>query len=200
MWKDMCMSHTLFLVPGIVLLLCTTSCTRIHISNDTAIDAARTRTIQHHTSYADVLQALGPPAKVTALPAGFAFLYESTHVVQRGIALSFYFIRASATKGDRTIDAYVVVFDGRGLVVGHEQRTKSVPLSVTFALTIPTGGPPRALTASAPQHHWGLSLLHPLPHTLNAANDIDAGMHGLEQRGTPMAVGQRTLAGPERFS
>ena len=74
MWKDMGMSPTLFLVPGIVLLLCTTSCTRIHISNDTAIDAARTRTIQHHTSYADVLQALGPPAKVTALPAGFACL------------------------------------------------------------------------------------------------------------------------------
>ena len=94
----------------------------------------------------------------------------------------------------------LVVFDGRGLVVGHEQRTKSVPLRVTFALTIPTGGPPRALTASAPQHHWGLSLLNPLPHTLHAANDIDAGMHGLEQRGTPMAVGQRTLAGPERFS
>jgi hypothetical protein len=41
-----------------------------------------------------------------------------------------------------------------------------------------------------------MSLLNPLPHTLNAASDIDAGMQGLEQRGTPMAVGQRTLEGP----
>ena len=178
------------------ILIVISSCTRIHISNDQEIDVARTRTIQHNTTYADVLLALGPPAKVTALPSGFAFLYESTQVLQRGIALSAYFIRASVTKGDRVLDAYVVVFDERGVVVGHEKITKSVPLSLTFAVTIPTGGPPRELTVSAPQHHWGMSLLNPLPQTLNAANDIDAGMHGLVQRGTPMAVGQRTLAGP----
>jgi hypothetical protein len=117
-------------------------------------------------------------------------------VLQRGIALSVYFIRVSVTKGDRLLDAYVVVFDERGMVVSHEQITTSVPLSVAFAVTIPTGGPPRALTASAPQHQWGMGLLNPLPHTLNTASDIDAGMHGLEQRGTPVAVGQRTLAGP----
>jgi hypothetical protein len=65
--------------------------------------------------------------------------------------------------------SYVVVCDERGLVVGHEQLTTSVPLSVTFALTIPTGRPPPELTASAPQHRWGRSLLNPLPHILNAA-------------------------------
>ena len=182
------------LLPFILIL--TSSCTRIHISNDQAIDTARTHLIQHNTTYTDVLVALGPPAKVTALPSGFAFLYESTQVLQRGIALSVYFIRASVTKGDRVLDSYAVVFDEHGLVLGHEKLTKSIPLSVTFAVTIPTGGPPRELTASAPQHHWGMSLLNPLPHTLNAANDIDSGMHGLEQRGTPMAVGQRALAGP----
>src|SRR5215813_3284791 len=182
------------LLPFILILI--SSCTRIHISNDQAIDAERTHLIQHNTSYTDVLVALGPPAKVTALPSGFAFLYESTQVLQRGIALSVYFIRASVTKGDRVLDAYVVVFDEHGLVVGHEQITKSVPFSLTFAVTIPTGGPPRELIASAPQHHWGMGMLNPLPQTLNAANDIDAGMHGLEQRGTPRAVGQRTLAEP----
>ena len=182
------------LLPSILILI--SSCTRIHISNDKEIDAARTHLIQYNTTYADVLVALGPPAKVTALPSGFAFLYESTQVLQRGLALSVYILRASVTKGDRVLDSYVVVFDERGLVVGHEKLTKSVPLSVTFAVTIPTGGPPRELTASAPQHHWGMSLLNPLPQTLNAASDIDVGMHGLEQRGTPMAVGQRTLAGP----
>src|SRR5262245_61835236 len=136
------------------MLLFISSCTRIHISNDQAIDEARTHLIQHNTSYADLLVALGPPAKVTALPSGFAFLYESTQVVQRGIALSVYFIRVSVTKGDRVLDSYVVVFDERGLVIGHEKLTKSVPLSVTFAVTIPTGRPPRELTASAPQSIW----------------------------------------------
>jgi hypothetical protein len=190
------MYYNIFLVLLTFVLMLTSSCTRIHISNDKEIDAARTRTIQHNTPYAAVLAALGPPAKVTALPSGFAFLYESTQVLQRGIALSVYFIRASVTKGDRVLDAYVVVFDERGLVVGHEQITKSVPLSLAFAVTIPTGGPPQELAASAPQHRWGMSMLNPPPKTLNAANDIDAGMYGLEQRGTPSAVGQRTLEGP----
>jgi hypothetical protein len=168
----------------------------MHISNDKEIDVARTRAIQHNTPYADVLVALGPPTKLTALPSGFAFLYESTQVLQRGIALSVHLLRFGVTKGDRVLDTYVVLFDEGGLVVGHEQIRKSVPLGLTFAMTIPTGGPPKALKASAPQHRWGMSLLNPLPQTLNTANDIDTGLHGLEQRGTPIAVGQRTLAGP----
>ena len=183
-------------MPLLFILILISSCTRIHISNDKEIDAARTYTIQHNATYADVLVALGPPAKVTALPSGFAFLYESTQVLQRGIALSFYFLRASVTKGDRVLDSYVVLFDERGLVVDHAKITKSVSLSLTFALTIPTGGPLPELTASVPQHQWGMSMLNLLPQTLNAANDIDVGTHGLEQRGTPIAVGQRIFAGP----
>jgi hypothetical protein len=41
-----------------------------------------------------------------------------------------------------------------------------------------------------------MHMITPLPKTLNTANDVDAGMHGLEQRGTPIAVGQRTLERP----
>jgi hypothetical protein len=172
------------------------SCTSIRIHNDKEIDTVSTRTIQPDLPYAEVLAALGPPTKLTALPAGFAFLYESTEVFHRGFAFSVYILGFSVTKGDRLLDTYVVLFDERGLVVGHEKSTKSVPLGLAFAMTIPTGGPPKALSALAPQHHWGKSLLQPLPQTLNAASDIDAGMHGVEQRGTPRAVGQRTLAGP----
>jgi hypothetical protein len=188
--------HNIFLVSLLFILIFISSCTRTHIRNDKDIDVARTRTIQHNTPYADVLATLGPPTKLTALPSGFAFLYESSQALLRSLSLSVHFISASVTKGDRVLDSYVVLFDERGLVVGHEQITKSVPLSLTFAVTIPTGGSPKALTILAPQHQWGMSLLKPLPKTLNAANDLDAGMHGLEQRGTPTAVGQRTLAGP----
>ena len=125
------------------MLLCISSCTRTHIHNDKDIDVARTHTIQHNTLYADVLAKLGPPAKLTALPSGFAFLYESSQALLRSLSLSVYFIRASVTKGDRVLDTYVVLFDERGLVVGHEQITKSIPLSLTFSVTIPTGGPPK---------------------------------------------------------
>ena len=63
-----------FVVLLFFILVVISSCTRIRISNDQAIDTARTHLIQHNTTYADVLVALGPPAKVTALPSGFAFL------------------------------------------------------------------------------------------------------------------------------
>jgi hypothetical protein len=190
------MYHNIFVVPFLFMLIFLSSCTRTHIRNDKEIDTARTRAIQHNTPYADVLVALGPPAKLTALPAGFAFLYESTQATLRSLALSVYVLRFSVSKGNRVLDTYVVLFDERGLVVGHEKITKSVPLGLTFSVSIPTGGLPKALTFLAPQHHWGMSLLKPLPKTLNAANDIDDGMHGLEQRGTPIAVGQRALASP----
>jgi hypothetical protein len=85
------------LLPFMLILI--SSCTRIHISNDKEIDAARTHLIQHNTTYADVLVALGPPAKVTALPSGFAFLYESTQVLQRGLALSVYSSESVSPKG-----------------------------------------------------------------------------------------------------
>ena len=190
------MKHNICLTPWFFLLMLgISSCTRIHLSVGKEIDAARTHTIQQNTHYSGVLAALGPPAKLTALPAGFAFLYESTHALQRGISLFFMHpaLGLSITKGNRRLDTYVVVFNERGWVVGHGQITKSVPLSLTVALGIPTGGTLRNLTAPAPQHRWGMHMITPLPKTLNAANDVDAGMHGLEQRGTPNAVGQRTL-------
>ena len=173
------------------------SCTRVHLSVDKEIDEANIRTIQQNTPYADVLVALGPPAKLTALPSGFAFLYESTQVFQRG--LSVFIIHPSfkigVKKEERMLDAYVVVFNEHGLVVGSGQITKSVPLSFTLAVSLSTKGKGRELSVLAPQHRWGMSMLLPPPKTLNAANDIDAGMYGLEQRGTPIAVGQRTLEG-----
>ena len=70
------MYQYIFVVSSLFILILISSCTRIHISNDKEIDAARTHLIQHNTTYANVLVALGPPAKVTALPSGFAFLYQ----------------------------------------------------------------------------------------------------------------------------
>ena len=44
-----------------------------------------------------------------------------------------------------------------------------------------------------PQHQWGAASLAELPVTLNADNRPDLGQNGIEQRGTPTAVGQRSL-------
>ena len=42
-------------------------------------------------------------------------------------------------------------------------------------------------------HDWGLSLLRPLPQTLNTRQSLDMGIGGLELQATPTKVGQHTL-------
>jgi hypothetical protein len=44
-----------------------------------------------------------------------------------------------------------------------------------------------------PLNRWGMHLLQDLPVTLNAHQNLDTGQAGLELRGTPSKVGQRTL-------
>jgi hypothetical protein len=52
------------------------------------------------------------------------------------------------------------------------------------------------LTNNMPQHRWGMFSLERLPVTINADNHLDTGENGLEQRGTPTGVGQRSLEMP----
>jgi hypothetical protein len=40
---------------------------------------------------------------------------------------------------------------------------------------------------------WGISLLRPLPQTLNIRQSLNTGTSGIEQKGTPTNVGQHTL-------
>jgi hypothetical protein len=194
----MCVHRNTFLCLALVILApLILSCTKVHLRVDKEVPAASIQAVQQNTQYADVLAALGPPAKLTALPSGFAFLYESTQVFRRGLSVFIFSpsFKIGVTKEERLLNAYVVVFNEHGLVVSSGGVTKSVPLSLALAVSLSTRGKGRELTAPAPQHRWGMSMLLPLPKTLNAASDIDAGLHGLEQRGTPRAVGQRTLEG-----
>jgi hypothetical protein len=182
------------------------SCTRtvIHIGND--IEFPNTQHLRPHTHYADVLARLGPPAKLTALPDGFAFLYEQSTAFQYGFSWFFIYpvLGLKLTKGKRVVDTYAVVFDAHGFVVGDGHTTGTVPLNVEVAIsTLTSSKQLRELTAPAPVHRWGLSMLKPLPKTLNRESDIDVGQHGLEQQSTPKDVGQRALErvyGPPRRS
>ncbi|HEY6131405.1 MAG TPA: hypothetical protein VIV27_05265, partial [Halioglobus sp.] len=49
------------------------------------------------------------------------------------------------------------------------------------------------LLGPMPQHRWGGSLLQRLPRTLNLNSNSETGQHGLQQRGTPSAIGQQSL-------
>jgi hypothetical protein len=49
------------------------------------------------------------------------------------------------------------------------------------------------LVAQMPQHRWGANSLRELPRALNSQSSPIGGQAGLEQRGTPPSIGQKSL-------
>ena len=49
------------------------------------------------------------------------------------------------------------------------------------------------LTERLPYHRWGATALEPPPVGLNREQNMNQGANGLQQRGTPTAVGQHSL-------
>jgi hypothetical protein len=159
--------------------------------------------------YGEVLRKLGPPSSLTATSTGFAFLYE--HIASRewqvGVSLGFPLERIGVetqlpmpkltlASGSEDAQTFVAEFDREGKMVASSFSRREESLGWGFGLTPPLVT--RDLVgagASNPrrQNRWGMALLRRLQYTLNAHQDLDAGTHGLEQSGTPVSVGQRTL-------
>ena len=49
------------------------------------------------------------------------------------------------------------------------------------------------LVRRLPQHDWGANYLRELPEALNTPSSPTSGQAGMQQRGTPPNVGQRSL-------
>jgi len=154
------------------------------------------------THFHDILDKLGPPTQITALPEGFVFLYESLLIIEnqvgfsstRGV-LSWFKFSFSDADVDRIV--HIFTFDRRGYLRSHvgKMTRKDIgdgsSLQFLFALeqVVNTG----YLERDPVQQDWGFMLLNPLPQILNSNQSLDSGTRGLEQTGTPTAVGQRTL-------
>lgn len=153
----------------------------------------------------EIVQELGPPAKATSLPGGFAFLYEHSRVreFQLGISFNapilrwFKFIRASNRLEQ---DILLMVFDDEGVLlsVDSEEWRDSLGgggaaqfLYSTMSLTDDS-----ALRQRSPQHTWGRDDLQRLPVLLNSQQSLRSGEHGLQQRLAPLMAGQTTLEMP----
>jgi hypothetical protein len=106
-------------------------------------------------------------------------------------------------RGKSAIETLTVEFDAQGRTrkVAFVQREQD--LGWGFGLTPPVitrdllgvGG-----SHPLEQNRWGMGLLRHLQYTLNANQDLDAGIHGFEQNDTPTSVGQRTLEWVDRSS
>jgi hypothetical protein len=155
-----------------------------------------------NTPLDQALALLGPPQRMSATDSGFVLAWEHWHIREDALGFSLGVLGAEFMSAD-----------------WGEMRAKGEFLLLTFnkqhLLTSATrsqwdnyGGGGRAiqplagfvsvvdvddLTGDLPHHRWGSSLLQPLPGTLNSNSNLDTGQSGLQQRGTPTAIGQQSL-------
>lgn len=151
----------------------------------------------------EVLDELGPPLKVTAMPHGYAFMYEalSNKELQLGFSLPipvinwFKFVLAEADYDHKVMvyqfdDNHRMVAGGGGdthFDLGHSTAIQPI---LTVQPLFDTSNVENDIVHFT---EWPAFCLLPLPQTLNRAQSIDSGMNGVEQRGTAPVAGQRTL-------
>jgi len=159
------------------------------------------------TTAGQVVAALGPPARMSALPEGFAMLYEYLDARERQLGFNLDFIgidwfKVATGRGTAERQALLLVFDDEGALRASDFQAWTEPVGKGLALqflfvAMPTVDT-RYLWETAEQHVWGRGALEPLSVTLNTGQSIVNGRHGLEMRGTPRSAGQRTLEGEDR--
>ena len=156
---------------------------------------------QQQAGLAEVLDLLGPPQRMSATDTGFVLAWEHWHIREDSIGVNLGLFGAdflSVDWGEMRVkgDFLLVTFDRQHLLT-----------SVTRSQWDNYGGGGKAiqpfglmsvvdagdLIGPLPQHDWGTSLLQSLPGTLNISSDLASGQSGLQQRGTPSAIGQQSL-------
>ncbi len=150
----------------------------------------------------DVLDELGPPLKISALPHSYAFMYESLDVLefQLGFSLPIPVInwfKLVVAQADYDHQVLVYQFDNEHRLVASGGEDTHFDLGNSTAIQ-PVLSLQSMFDTSDVENdivhftEWPEFCLLSLPQTLNRAQSIDAGTAGLEQRGTAPTVGQRS--------
>lgn len=146
-------------------------------------------------TYGDVTDALGPPAVMTRLGDGFAFLYDGAALRNRSVSISVYSLRAGYSWSDAGFTLATFVFDGEGRLIGKasERRTDQTGRGFAIGTQRSSAADQFIYLVPASQTFWGRQMLRKIPRTLSQQTNPDSGESGLERRGTTAKVGQRTL-------
>lgn len=155
-----------------------------------------------NTSLSEALQLLGPPLRMSATDKGFVLAWEHWNIREQSVGFSLGAMGAdflSADWGDMRIkgDFLLLTFNKQHLLTTATRSTwdsdggggQSIQPFFNFVSVVDVDD----LTESMPQHRWGSYLLQSLPGTLNESSSLDSGRGGLQQRGTPTAIGQQSL-------
>lgn len=199
--------------PLIVIFIVLGGCSHFVTEYGPALPIDEAQLEVAETNVGEVINTLGPPSKISALPNAIAFLYEQVTTVENQLGLSTsavedLFLGAASTealrlfklslaKGRLNRQALILVFDLDGVLRVKTFGTWSEKLGRGFGFNIIFQAVPLIKTgylrAEPDQHGWGMSLLGPLPVTLNVRQNLATGQSGVQLQGTSTAVGQHTL-------
>ena len=158
---------------------------------------------QQGTPLGQVLNQLGPPVRMSATDTGYVLAWEYWHIEEDSLGISLGVMGAdflSADWGEMQVSGnfLLLAFDRQHLLSSAARSEwdnyggggKGIQPLFGFVSVVDTDD----LTGSLPQHVWGGALLQRrLPVALNRDSNSDTGQSGLQQRGTPKAVGQHSL-------
>ena len=185
---------------GIGMLL--QACTVIHQEVGQALHVDHS-SLSEATHYSEVLDLLGPPHKISRTSSGMVFAYEEVDLTERQLGVNLTIKDVTLLKvvvareyADR--QALMIVFDEGGDLksYGHDEWSDIVAEggAFQFIFVIASVADEGTLNDSPIVHDWGMGLLEANhSHSLNRQSNLDTGQSGIEQIGTPTAVGQRTL-------
>ena len=200
----------------ILLIFACSGCTVLKTTMGVPFGSKEAKFKEGTTHYSTILHDLGTPIKVGDLPNGFVFLYEYivTTEYQFGIALDFErslnvsvnpdgefdfrsLLRIGFGTGHADRQVLLMTFDESGILVAQRYNERKEDLGrgigIQTFIGITSLVDSSHLTGDAIQHNWGMSLLRPIPRTLNVRQSLETGTSGLEQSGMPTKAGQHTL-------
>lgn len=191
---------------SIVLMnLLLSGCTMIYTRVDAPLTEQAVQAAGHCCHYEDLLDVLGPPSRMTALPGGFAFLYEAIVVREMQLGLSgparadwLSLFKITIADVDLRHQSVLYHFADDGSLISASIQDADSDIGM--------GGAVQPLVSVAPvmdtsdyqddgfaPMEWGLLLCRPLPVALNGSRSLRSGQAGLEQSGTSLGIGQHAL-------
>ncbi|MFT4822800.1 MAG: hypothetical protein ACJASY_000460 [Halioglobus sp.] len=196
------MHNTAFRFLCLAFAMLLTACTQFHYDLGEPLSESQIPNSAARIGLGEVLDKLGPPLRMSATHSGFVLAWEHWKIDENSLGFSL---------GVAGVDALSIDFGssrtrGEFLLMGFDHQHQLTDSAFTRWDNHAGGGKsiqPFASLVSVvdvddllnqmPQHRWGAASLRELLLTLNLANQPDMGQSGIEQRGTPKAVGQRSL-------
>jgi len=188
---------------GLLLATCLlTGCTQWHYDLGRPLSRADIPDAEQNLSLHQVLTDLGPPQRMSATSNGYVLAWEHWQVKEQTLGLSLGALGAELF----SLDWGDLQTKGEFLVVTFDKQHQL--LSSTLSQWANDGGGGKAiqpflsmvsvvdagdLVGKMSQHRWGWAFMKPLPRALNKDSSSDTGQNGIEQRGTPTAIGQQSL-------